>query len=41
MPTSIGTINSPSRGRSDGAFNNKPTIPHIGMPPEPVRLEHL
>src|SRR6185437_7663297 len=29
MPTSMGTMNSPNRGRSAGFFNNKPTMPHI------------
>jgi hypothetical protein len=44
MPTSIGTINSPSRGRSAGAFNSKPTIPHMSKSPEtmvPGQLEKL
>jgi hypothetical protein len=29
MPISIGTINSPSRGRSAAFFSNNPTIPHM------------
>jgi hypothetical protein len=29
MPISIGTISSPSRGRSAGFFTSNPTIPHM------------